>query len=125
MNILSNLSDIETLETRPYRDVVTARTTTELIAQAAARFPDRDAFRFLPNADLTTPAQGVRYRDLMAHIHRAANLFVAMGVGCDEAVAIPMANEVNSLNVANAGAVFLYEATRQRGKMSGYYAAPE
>lgn len=44
---------------------------------------------------------------------------------CDEAVAIPMANEVNSLNVANAGAVFLYEATRQRGKMSGYYAAPE
>ena len=36
---------------------------------------------------------------------------------CDEAVAIPMANEVDSLNVANAAAVFLYEANRQRGKM--------
>lgn len=34
---------------------------------------------------------------------------------CDEAVAIPMANDVDSLNVGNAGAVFLYEANRQRG----------
>ena len=34
---------------------------------------------------------------------------------CDEAVAIPMANEVDSLNVGSAAAVFLYEASRQRG----------
>lgn len=34
---------------------------------------------------------------------------------CDEAVAVPMANEVDSLNVAAAAAVFLYEAGRQRG----------
>ena len=36
---------------------------------------------------------------------------------CDEAVSIPMANEVDSLNVGNAAAVFLYEAARQRGRM--------
>lgn len=36
---------------------------------------------------------------------------------CDELVSIPMANEVDSLNVSNAGAVFLYEANRQRSKM--------
>jgi len=35
---------------------------------------------------------------------------------CDEAVAVPMANEVDSLNVSAAAAVFLYEANRQRGK---------
>jgi len=35
---------------------------------------------------------------------------------CDEAVAIPMAAGVDSLNVAAAAAVFLYEAARQRGK---------
>ena len=35
---------------------------------------------------------------------------------CDEAVAIPMANDVDSLNVSAAAAVFLYEANRQRGK---------
>jgi tRNA G18 (ribose-2'-O)-methylase SpoU len=33
---------------------------------------------------------------------------------CDEAVAIPMANGVDSLNVGAAAAVFLYEARRQR-----------
>ena len=36
---------------------------------------------------------------------------------CDEAVSIPMANAVDSLNVGNAAAVFLYEAARQRGRM--------
>ena len=35
---------------------------------------------------------------------------------CDEAVAIPMANAVDSLNVSAAAAVFLYEVNRQRGK---------
>ncbi len=37
---------------------------------------------------------------------------------CDEAVAIPMPLEVDSLNVGSAAAVFLYEASRQRGKMN-------
>lgn len=37
---------------------------------------------------------------------------------CDEAVAIPMRNEVDSLNVGGAGAVFLYEAFRQRRKIA-------
>ena len=34
---------------------------------------------------------------------------------CDDAVAIPMSPTVDSLNVASAAAVFLYEALRQRG----------
>ena len=34
---------------------------------------------------------------------------------CDEMVEIPMPSHMNSLNVATATAVFLYEATRQRG----------
>ena len=36
---------------------------------------------------------------------------------CAEAVAIPMSNGVDSLNVGSAAAVFLYEAARQRGRM--------
>ena len=35
---------------------------------------------------------------------------------CDEAVLIPMANAVDSLNVGSAAAVFLYEVARQRGR---------
>jgi TrmH family RNA methyltransferase len=34
--------------------------------------------------------------------------------GCDAAVTIPMHTGVDSLNVGNAAAVFLYEASRQR-----------
>jgi len=34
---------------------------------------------------------------------------------CNDIVAIPMQNEVDSLNVGTAGAIFLYEAARQRG----------
>lgn len=36
---------------------------------------------------------------------------------CDEAVVIPMNSNVDSLNVAAAGAVFLYEAMRQRERV--------
>lgn len=36
---------------------------------------------------------------------------------CDEAVAVPMPPEVDSLNVASAAAVFLYEAARQMAKI--------
>ncbi len=36
---------------------------------------------------------------------------------CDDAVAIPMADGVDSLNVGAAAAAFFYEAARQRGKM--------
>lgn len=35
---------------------------------------------------------------------------------CDDTVEIPMPSHMNSLNVAAATAVFLYEATRQRGE---------
>jgi TrmH family RNA methyltransferase len=38
----------------------------------------------------------------------------AVLAACDEAVAIPMPPNVDSLNVAAAAAVFLYEANRQR-----------
>ncbi len=34
---------------------------------------------------------------------------------CDEHVVVPMANEVDSLNVGSAGSVFCYEVARQRG----------
>ncbi len=36
---------------------------------------------------------------------------------CDGALSIPMSAEVDSLNVASAAAAFLYEASRQRGRV--------
>jgi tRNA G18 (ribose-2'-O)-methylase SpoU len=42
---------------------------------------------------------------------------------CHHAAAIPMANGVDSLNVGNAGAIFLYEANRQRRTVGRSHAA--
>jgi tRNA G18 (ribose-2'-O)-methylase SpoU len=44
---------------------------------------------------------------------------------CDEAVAVPMAPEVDSLNVGSASAVFLYEVARQRGFQSSTNRPPQ
>jgi len=87
----------------------------------------------LVNTLLTLRAQGVRC--LAAHPRPGAKqlgavdlrgdcclVFGAEGPGltpavlaaCDDLVEIPMPSHMNSLNVASAAAVFLYEATRQR-----------
>lgn len=42
----------------------------------------------------------------------------AVLAACDDAAAVPMPPMVDSLNVASAAAVFLYEANRQRGCMN-------
>jgi fatty-acyl-CoA synthase len=83
-----SLADVEALERTPYAQAMPAQTTYGLIAYAARRFGERDAFRYLNNGDIDTPARCVSYAGLVSHIHRAANLFRAMGVGPDDAVAI-------------------------------------
>ncbi|MDP2820125.1 MAG: AMP-binding protein [Polaromonas sp.] len=83
-----NLADIQALEATPYDQAIPAQTTYGLITHAAQRFADRDAFRYLSSGDLEQPAQPVSYRELLAQIHRAANLFRALGAGPEDAVAI-------------------------------------
>ena len=104
----------------------------------ASRCDDRTAQRAIPTLVQTLRelrSQGVRC--LAAHPHTDKKMlsqadfrgdccvvFGSEGHGispevlaaCDEAVVIPMANDVDSLNVSAAAAVFLYEANRQRGK---------
>jgi fatty-acyl-CoA synthase len=82
------LADIAALEATPYEQAIPARTTYGLIARAARRFGERDAFRYLPSGDLRQPPRRVSYRELLAQIHQAANLFRSLGVGPDDAVAI-------------------------------------
>jgi TrmH family RNA methyltransferase len=49
----------------------------------------------------------------------------AVLAACDDAAAIPMTPQVDSLNVASAAAVFLYEAQQQRGRPLDVRAARE
>ena len=83
-----SLADIEALEKMPYGEAIPARTTYGLIANAAREFAHHEAFVFLPDGDLATPAQRITYSQLLANIHRAANLFRSLGVGPRDSVAI-------------------------------------
>ncbi len=88
MSVIASLADIEALESQPYESVVPARSTYELISHAAQRFPQREAFRYLPDGDLATAPRCITYAVLIDNINRAANLFRSLGVGPDDAVAI-------------------------------------
>ena len=82
------LADIEALERTPYEEAIPARTTYGLIARAARLHADRTAFTYLPDGELATAPQRISYAQLLANIHRAANLFRRLGVGPDDSVAI-------------------------------------
>jgi fatty-acyl-CoA synthase len=88
MKAFTSLADIERLEQRPLHEVAPQRTPYGLIRAAAERFPDREAFTFLRDADLASEPQRVTYRELLANIHRAANAFRALGIGPDDSVAL-------------------------------------
>jgi fatty-acyl-CoA synthase len=84
----SCLADIEALERTPYEEALPARSTYGLIRRAAQLHAQRDALVYLPSADVAQPAQRVTYQALLGQIHRAANLFRALGIGAHDTVAI-------------------------------------
>jgi fatty-acyl-CoA synthase len=88
MTWIRDLAGLQAIEATPYGKAMPARSPHGLIAAAARRWPDRDALVFLPSGDLDEPAQRTSYRELLASIHRAANLFRSLGVGPSDAVAI-------------------------------------
>lgn len=88
MKAFTTLADIKALEQCPMDEVAPHRSPYALIRAAAHRHPEREALTFLPDAGLDTPPRRVSCRELLASIHRAANLFRAMGVGPEDAVAL-------------------------------------
>ncbi len=86
--MITSLADVQRLEQQPYEQAIPQRTTYGLIAAAADRHAGRTAFTYLPSGDTAEPPVRVSYAQLLANIHRAANLFRSLGVGPDDAVAI-------------------------------------
>jgi fatty-acyl-CoA synthase len=82
------LADTEALERTPYEEAIPARTTYGLIARAAQLYGERTAFTYLPDGELATRPLRTSYRELLANVRRAANLFRRLGVGEQDAVAI-------------------------------------
>ena len=107
----------------------------ELKPETRMAKPGNGAARTLPAVLLELRSQGIHCVAAHPHTERkflsqadftgdSCIVFGSEGNGlspevlaaCDEAVAVPMAEGVDSLNVGAAAAVFLYEAARQRGR---------
>ena len=85
---IRSLADVRRLEQTPLAQAVTARSTYELMRNAAAAFGPRPALTFLRDADPDTPPIRWTYADLLTGIHQTANLLHSLGVGPTDAVAV-------------------------------------
>ena len=84
----NSLADIESLERRPYADVVPVTSTLAIFERSARLFGSRIALTYLESGEIGTPVREFTYAELLANICRAANLFRSLGVGPQDAVAI-------------------------------------
>ncbi len=89
---IRSIKDIEAIETVPIQERVKARSTYELIAQGAAIDPQAPAMSFILSGDYYEQPMTVTYRDLMANIHRTANLLADLGIGPQDVVSYLLPN---------------------------------
>ncbi len=78
--------EVRELERIPYSERVAAESTYDAIRLGAAKNPDAPAIQFLQNADPADTPLVVSYRDLIARVTQAANMFHGLGVGKDDVV---------------------------------------
>jgi fatty-acyl-CoA synthase len=73
--------DVRAFEQVPLSDRIAAASTYDAIRLAANRYPDAPAIQFLANADPADTPVAITYRDFIARVTQAANMFHALGVG--------------------------------------------
>lgn len=83
---LASDAEMREFEKIPYSDRIAAQSTYEAIQRGAAHNPDAPAIQFLPNADPADTPVVISYRDFIARVTQAANMFHALGVGKDDVV---------------------------------------
>ncbi|WP_316184515.1 MULTISPECIES: acyl-CoA synthetase [unclassified Bradyrhizobium] len=79
-------ADIRAFEQVPYAERIAAQSTFDAIKCGAAANLDAPAIQFLANADPADTPLVVTYRDLVAKVTQAANMFHALGVGPGDVV---------------------------------------
>src|SRR5215468_4723273 len=79
-------ADVRAFEKIPYAERIAAGNTYEAIKLGAARNLDAPAIKFLANADPTDTPAVVTYRDFIARVTQAANMFHVLGVDPDNVV---------------------------------------
>jgi fatty-acyl-CoA synthase len=79
-------SEVRAFEQTPYADRIAAQSTYDALKLGAAHNPDAPALQFLANADPADAPVVITYRDFLARVTQAANMFGALGVGKDDVV---------------------------------------
>jgi len=79
-------ADVRAFEQTPYSERIAAQSTYDALRLGAAHNPDAPALQLLANADPADTPVVISYRDLLARVTQAANMFGALGVGKDDVV---------------------------------------
>ena len=79
-------AEVHALEEIPYADRIAAECTYDAIRLGATHNPDALAIQYLPNADPADKPILISYRDFVAGVTQAANMFYALGVKSGDAV---------------------------------------
>jgi fatty-acyl-CoA synthase len=83
---LATDAEVRAFEQVPYPDRIAAESTYDAIRLGAAYNPDALAIQYLPNADPADKPIVISYRDFVAGVTQAANMFHAFGVNSDDVV---------------------------------------
>lgn len=89
---ISSLDDIRKLETTPFSELSLPASTYRLFQDAAGRWPDQVALRFLPTAELDEESVTYTFAELGQKITQAANAFHALGVNREDCVSMMLPN---------------------------------
>jgi acyl-CoA synthetase (AMP-forming)/AMP-acid ligase II len=94
--------DLATIEAVPLSDRGLPATTYELLVRAADLWPQRVALSVLPNGEAWDQPVERTYAELLADVHRYANLFHELGVRRADGVALlaPNSNELVTATLA-------------------------
>jgi fatty-acyl-CoA synthase len=84
--------DLAAIEAVPLEKRGLPESTYALLARAATRWPDRTAITVLPDAARWREPQPRTFAELLADVHRVANLFHTLGVRRGDAVALMSPN---------------------------------
>jgi fatty-acyl-CoA synthase len=85
---IRGVADIEAIERIPLEHQSDVWTVYELIVRGASIDPDKVAFYCLQNGNPDETPETITYRQLVARINKAANLFRSLGVTQNDAVGI-------------------------------------
>lgn len=81
-------ADLAAIESIPLAQRGLPATTYDILARAAAQWPDRAAVTALPDAERWQQPHSRTFAELLGDIHQVANLLLERGVGRGDAVAV-------------------------------------